>query len=72
MAVAKQRHDRSLVAAHSKLIGSMFNGDAIDIKAFIYRGQLGGFARMPFMPEVEMKVAEIEANGGKLIVPVEA
>lgn len=74
MAVAKQRHDRSLVAAHAQLIGSLFSEKAsIDVGRFVQRGELGTVnSNMPYMPEVEKKVAEIAANNGKLIIPVEA
>lgn len=73
MAAAKQRHDRSLVAAHAHLIGSLFDEKAkVDVARFIQRGELGtGASRLPYMPEVERKVQEIIAAGGKLIVPVE-
>lgn len=74
MAVARQRHDRSLVAAHAKLIGSLFQESSLDLQAFIQRGQLGAppVSRLPYLPAVELKVAEIMANGGKLIIPAEA
>lgn len=74
MAVARQRHDRALVAAHAQLIGAMFTDAKIDWREFIKRGQLGlpAVGRLPYLPAVELKVQEIIANGGKLIVPVEA
>lgn len=74
MAVARQRHDRSLIAAHAKLIGSLFQESDIDMRAFIQRGDLSAASarRLPYMPAVELKIQEIIANGGKLIIPTEA
>lgn len=72
MATAKQRHDRALVAAHARLIGQLFTDSKLDLTAFIQRGELGsGASPLPYDPDVEAKVAEIHANGGKLIVPPE-
>jgi hypothetical protein len=71
MVVAKQRHDRALIVAHSKLIAAMISNEQVDILTFIRCGQLGGFVPMPYMPEVEKLAAEVERNGGKLIIPTE-
>ena len=70
MAVARQRHDRSLVVAHTQLIGSLFDEKAkVNIQEFVQRGHLSiATGKLPPNAEVDAKVAEIEANNGKLIV----
>lgn len=70
MAVARQRHDRALVVAHYKLIGSLFDEDSkMNLAEFIQRGSLGAMADLPLpsglAAAVERKVAEIHANGGR-------
>lgn len=72
MAVARQRHDRSLIVAHAQLIGSLFDEDSkLDAREFVQRGVLGALKEIPMPADlaeaVERKVAEIHANGGRFV-----
>jgi hypothetical protein len=73
MATAKRRDARKLALAHAQLVLLMF-GDKINgerLSEFIRCGDVipgGPSKQLPYDPDVEAKLAEIEANGGKLIV----
>ena len=71
MATARQRFARSLVVDLQQLIAAMFD-DSVrpDIGEYIQRGDMNWARKtpMPAMPEVDAKIAEIQANGGKLKV----
>lgn len=73
MAEGKRKHDRENIINHAAIIWRMAGGEMTKMctQDFLRYGQMGSGATADvYDPEVEKKVAEIQANGGKLIVEV--
>lgn len=70
MAEAARRNARGLVVAQALLVWSLLDDKPPDLDRFIATGELGTARPMRVLcqPLVDRKVAEIMANGGKLIV----
>lgn len=70
MGDAASRRDRWMVVAQAALVWSMLDDKPPDFDRFIATGNLGEATPMRVLcqPLVDRKVAEIMANGGKLIV----
>lgn len=70
MACGRRREERQRVVEHAGWVGAMLGGRATPWAAEQYRrrGHMpdGSDQAMPYDPAVEAKVAEIQANGGKL------
>jgi hypothetical protein len=72
MAAGKRREQRTRVYEQSGMIWTLMNAPLTEaqVAEFIRCGAFPSPAdkRLPYMPEVDAKVLEIERNGGKLIV----
>lgn len=71
MAQGRREELRKHAIAQAALVWSLGEMTGEGIEEFVKRGEI--FTRqecpMPHMPEVDKKVAEIMANGGKLCLP---
>lgn len=69
MLQGRQREIRTHAVSQAALVWGLSEMSASDVEVFLHYGELGNVSEpMPHMPEVDRKVAEIVANGGRLIV----
>lgn len=70
MLCGRQQEMRKHALSQAALVWSIAELGTDGIEAFIQYGEIHTKKEspMPYMPEVEAKVAEIYANGGKLII----
>jgi hypothetical protein len=72
MAAGKRREERQRVVDQALWVGLMFGdwGTAWAQRQYVLTGEMpdGSERQIPYVPGVDEKVAEIERNGGRLIV----
>lgn len=69
MLCGRQHEQRMHAIAQAALVWMAGDMTADGVQCFLHYGELSTPSEeLPYMPEVERKIAEMQASGGKLIV----